>query len=165
MKAYVKRTFLYFLYNELAFLIGGIAGGIVGLALHIILREYISRDLVYGVSLTVFTAVAIVYLLQREAYEKRQFSLKSIILSVLPVFALRWVLVFLTGNPAIFLCGGASSFTSILYPDAETHGALLLALVLLDLLIHLPAFLLGAYWGYRRRKQETDELTEHSKQA
>jgi len=158
MKAYAKRSFLYFLYNELAFLIGGILGGIAGLALHLILGDHVSRDLLYGITVTLFTCVAIVYLLQREAYEKRQFSLKSIILSVLPVFALRWVLVFLTGNPAIFLCGGASSFTSILYPDAETHGALLLVLVLLDLLIHLPAFLLGAYWGYRRRKQETDEL-------
>ncbi len=164
MKAYAKRSFLYLLYNELAFLIGGILGGIAGLALHLILGNYVSRDLLYGITVTLFTCVAIVYLLQREAYEKRQFSLRSIILSVLPIFALRWVLVFLSGNTAIFLCGGASLFSSFLYPDAETHSPLLLSLILLDLLFHLPAFLLGGYWGYRRRERETDVLTQHGKQ-
>ena len=140
-------------------------GGIAGLALHLILGNHVSRNLLYGITVTLFTCVAIAYLLQREAYEKRQFSLSSIILSVIPVFALRWVLVFLSGNPAIFLCGGASLFSSSLYPDTETHGPLLLTLILLDLLIHLPAFLLGGYWGYRRRKRETDALTRHGKQT
>lgn len=161
MKAYAKRIFLYFLYNELAFLIGGILGGIVGLALHIILREYISRDLVYGVSVTVFTSAAIVYLLQRETYEKRHFSYKAITFSVIPIFVLRWVMVFLSGNTAIFLCGSAALFTEVLFPNTETEHTLLLALILLDLLIHLPSFVGGGYLGYQRRKKETNALTKH----
>ncbi len=165
MKAYGKRSFLYLLYNELAFLIGGILGGFAGLALHLILGNHVSRDLLYGIAVTVFTCLAIAYLLQREAYEKRQFSLKTIIPCVLSVFVLRWVLVFLFNNTAIFVCGGASLFVTFLFPDAEKQGPLLLTLILLDLLVHLPAFLLGGYWGYRRRKRETDVLTQHGKQT
>ena len=163
MKTYGKRTILYLAYNVLAFLAGGIAGGLAGLALHLILGDYISRDLVYGVAVTLVVCVTIVYLLQREAYEKRQFSPLSILLSVLPCFVLRWVPVFLSGNTAIFFCGGASLFASFLFPDAETHTPLLFTLILLDLLIHLPAFLLGGWWGYKRRERETNALIGHNK--
>ena len=164
MKAYVKRTFLYLLFQELAFLVGGIVGGLAGLAFHLILGNYISRNLVYGVTVTLFTCITMGYLLQREAYEKRQFSPLSILLSVLPCFVLRWVPVFLSGNTAIFFCGSASLFASFLFPDAETHIPLLFTLILLDLLIHLPVFLLGGWWGYKRRKKETEALTNHERQ-
>ena len=156
MKPYKKRTLLYLIYNELAFLISGLGGGAIGLALHLILGNTINRALLYGIACTLVTCAALFYLSQREAYEERQFSLKSIALSVLPAFALRWLLVFLLdGNTGFLLCGSASMFT-----DGETVAELLITLVCFDLLIHLPSFLLGGWWGCHRRKQETEALIQ-----
>ena len=154
MKSYGKRTFLCLVYNELAFLVGGLLGGIIGLILHLILGNAANRDLLYGVTTALVICAALFYLTQREAYEERQFSPKAIVLSVLPVFVLRWLVVFLSkGDQGILLCGSASLFT-----DGETVAELMITLICFDLLIHLPAFLLGGWWGYRRRKRETEAL-------
>ncbi len=154
MKSRTKKTLLYLIYNELAFLVGGIGGGVIGLAWHLILGNSVNRALLYGITCTVVICAALLYLMQRDAYEERQFSPKAILLSVLPVFAFRWLLVFLLGgNTGVLLSGSASMFT-----DGETVAEVLITLVAFDLLLHLPAFLLGGWWGYHRRKRETDEM-------
>lgn len=154
MKAF-KKAFLYFAYNELAFFTGGIVGGGLGLATHLILGNAVNRTLLYGVTSTLTICAALFYLTQREAYEERRFSPASTVLSALPGFVLRWLLVFLSkGDQGFLLCGSASMFT-----DGETVAELMITLACFDLLIHLPAFLAGGWWGCRRRRRETEALT------
>ena len=151
-----KQPFLYFVYGELAFLVGGIVGGGIGLALHLILGNAVDRTLLYGVATALVICAALFYLTQREAYDERRFSPAATILSALPGFALRWLIIFLSkGNQGILLCGSASLFT-----DGETVAEVLITLICFDLLVHLPAYLAGGWWGCRRRKRETEALTE-----
>lgn len=156
MKTY-KKTFLYFVYNELAFFAGGIIGGVLGLAMHLILGNHVDRTLLYGLTGTLATCAALFCLMYRDAYEERQFPLKTATLAILPGFALRWLLVFLLdGNTGFLLCGSASMFT-----DRETVAQLLSTLICFDLLLNLPAMLVGGWWGCRRRRRETETLTNH----
>ena len=151
-----KQPFLYFIYGELAFLVGGIVGGGIGLALHLILGNAVNRDLLYGVTTALVICAALFVLMQRETYEARRFSPAATVLAALPGFLLRWLVVFLSkGNQGILLCGSASLFT-----DGETVAEVLITLICFDLLVHLPAFLAGGWWGYRRRRRETEALTE-----
>ena len=149
-----KKTFLYFIYNELAFFVGGILGGFLGLALHLIFGNHVDRTLLYGITGTLATCAALFFLMLRDAYEERHFPLKTVCLAILPGFAFRWLLVFLRhGDPGFLLCGSASMFT-----DGETLAMLMITLIGFDLLIHLPAMLLGGYLGYRNRKRETEAM-------
>lgn len=151
-----KKTLLYFIYNELAFFAGGIFGGFLGLALHLILGNRVDRTLLYGITGTLATCTALFLLMLRDAYEERQFPLKKACLAILPGFMLRWLVVFLSkGDQGFLLCGSASMFT-----DGETVAAVLITLICFDLLIHLPAMLLGGWWGCRNRKRETEALTK-----
>ena len=150
-----KKTVLYFVYNELAFFTGGIVGGGLGLALHLILGNRVDRTLLYGITGALATCAALFLLMLRDAYEERQFPLKKACLAILPGFMLRWLVVFLSkGDQGFLLCGSASMFT-----DGETVAAVLITLICFDLLIHLPAMLLGGWWGCRRRRMETEALT------
>ena len=151
-----KKTFLYFVYNELAFFSGGIIGGFLGLATHLILGNHVDRTLLYGITGALATCAALFLLMLRDAYEERQFPLKAACLAILPGFALRWLVVFLrNGDPGFLLCGSASMFT-----DGETVTELTVTLICFDLLIHLPAMLLGGYLGYRKRQRETEAMTQ-----
>ena len=149
-----KKTFLYFAYNELAFFVGGIVGGFLGLATHLILGNHVNRTLLYGVTGTLATCAALFLLMLRDAYEDRQFPLKTATLAILPGFILRWLLVFLRkGDPGFLLCGSASMFT-----DGETVTELMITLIGFDLLINLPTMLLGGWWGCRRQRRETEAI-------
>lgn len=151
-----KKTLLYFIYNELAFFAGGTLGGFLGLALHLILGNRVDRTLLYGITGALATCTALFLLMLRDAYEERQFPLKKACLAILPGFMLRWLVVFLSkGDQGFLLCGSASMFT-----DGETVAEVLITLICFDLLIHLPAMLLGGWWGCRNRRRETEALTK-----
>ena len=145
-----KKTFLYFIYNELAFF----AGGFLGLAMHLILGNHVDRTLLYGITGALATCAALFLLMLRDAYEDRQFPLKKACFAILPGFVLRWLVVFLrNGDPGFLLCGSASMFTS-----GETVAELMMTLIGFDLLINLPVMLPGGWWGCRHQRQETEAM-------
>ncbi|MBQ7088056.1 MAG: hypothetical protein IJN04_00215 [Clostridia bacterium] len=161
MKRYIKRTALYLVYNELAFFVGGLAGGAAALALHLILGNGVNRNLLYGIVGILADGTVAFLLMQRETYEERHFSLKESLCSVLSVFAFRWLVVLLRGGDTGFLlCGSASTLWSAFFPLRDSIGTLMITLIAVDLLCLLPAFLIGGWWGLRRRKRETEALTQ-----
>ena len=162
MKRYMKRTTLYLVYNELAFFIGGLAGGAVALAMHLILGNNVNRTLLYGIVGVLADCAVAFWLMQRETYEERSFSIHATIGSLLSVFIFRWVIVLLRGGDTGFLlCGSASMLLSVFFPFRESVGTLMITLIAIDMLCLLPAFLAGGWWGLRRRKKEIETLTHH----
>lgn len=171
MKTYLKRTGLYYLYNTLA-----IFGGEMGAAIPVLILRAAFNTISYNTSSHLLTgfcseiciAAIIFYLMQRDAYEKRQFSLKAIIPPALTVCAIRWIIWYTSkGTAAFWVTGGATSFSPVLFPsvsfqfsNTETVICDLISTIVCDLFITLPAFILGAYYGYKRRQREINQMVK-----
>lgn len=171
MKSYLKRIGLFYLYNTLAIFAGTLIGVFPTLALRLVFQKTMNDAyLIQGLVCELTIVGVLVFLMQRECYEKRQFSFKSVVLPAGIVCVIRWLIWIATsGKIAFWVTGAASSFSSLLFPNisfafrnSETVFYNLLSTILCDFLFILPAFICGGYWGYRRRIRENEKMiSEH----
>lgn len=172
MKAYLKRTALYFAYMQLALMVMSFTSWFPML----LLRATVWPDMadtqpVQAVIGILFTIVILFILYYREGYETRRFSLRETLLSVIPIFTFQFVYVYVTdGSCPTLIVGMVGSLSDVLFPnmDVTANGlpesewlyAVLVALVIHQLLVCLMPILSGLYVGYKRRKNEVQKLQE-----
>ena len=124
--------------------------------------------LVYGILCYLCTISILFFLIQRDVYENRKFSFVTVVLPAILVCMIRWLIWYLSdGQAAFWVTGGATFFSPILFPDIsfqvinkESVLYDLIATILCDLLITIPAFIGAGLFGYRRRKREIEEMIE-----
>ena len=173
MKAFLKRTGLFYLYNTLAIFAGMLIAGIPALLLRSLFQpDALGSNLISGIIDTLCVMGLLFYLMQRDSYEKRVFSIKSVILPSILVCLIHWVLWYISSGKAAFWVTGSSIFFSpILFPNVSfeflTEEAVyyrLISTIIYDVLITIPVFIGGGYFGYWRRMHENKKMIETHKQ-
>ena len=175
MKRHLKRIGLFYLYNTLAIFAGTLIGVFPTLALRLVFQKDMSHAyLIQGLVCELTIVGVLVFLMQRECYEKRQFSFKSVILPAVIVCVIRWLLWIATsGKIAFWVTGAATSLSYVFFPNvsflfrnSETVFYNLLSTIICDFLFILPAFIGGGYFGYWRRMHENKKMIkEHEEQS
>ena len=172
MKAYLKRTLLYFLYIQLAFMVMSFTSWFPML----VLRATVWPDMadahpVQAVVGVVFTVVILFIIFYREGYESRRCSLWGTISSMAPIFAFQFIYVYVKrGLCPTLIVGMVGDLTDVFFPniDVKANGlpepewlpTVLWMLAAHQLLVCLSSILLGLYAGYKRDKNEVKEMTE-----
>lgn len=170
MKAYLKRTLLYFLYIQLALMIMSFTSWFPML----LLRATVWPDMadaqpVQAVIGVLFTIIILFIAFYREGYESRRFSIINTLLSITPIFLFQFIYVYAThGQCPTLIVGMVGSLTDVLFPhmDVKVNGLpesnslhlVLLVLIAHQLLVCLSSILIGLYAGYKRRKNEVEAL-------
>ncbi len=175
MKFFLKRTGLFYLYNTLAIFAGMLASGIPTLLLRSIIQpDSLGSNIISGIIDTLITMGILFFLMQRDVYERRVFSFKSVILPAITVCAIRWGLWYVSSGKAAFWVTGSSLFLSpIMFPninfDFLTKEAVyyrLISTIVFDVIVTLPIFIGSGYFGYKRRIRENEKMIkEHEKKA
>ena len=177
MKLFLKQTGLFYLYNTLAIFAGELTAAIPIVILRAIFKTdgyTVASNLISGIGCYICTVSFLLFLMHRDIYENRKFSFTTVVLPAITVCVIRWIIWYLSkGNAAFWVTGGATFFTSILFPDTlldwgnpEYVQYHLISTIICDLLITIPAFLLGGYWGYKRRINENKKMIkEHEEQT
>ncbi|MBE6806513.1 MAG: hypothetical protein E7527_00655 [Ruminococcaceae bacterium] len=174
MKSFLKRTGLYYLYNTLAIFAGELIGVFPTLALRLVFQETMNDAyLIQGVVIELSIVGVLFFLMQRDIYEKRQFSFKTVMLSALIVCIVRWLLwIGTSGKIAFWVTGGATSFSPVFFPNvsfvfwnSETVFYDLLSTIICDILFILPAFIGGGYYGYWRRVKENEKMIKEHEET
>ncbi len=175
MKLFLKRTGLFYLYNTLAIFAGTLIAGIPALLLRSAFQpDAFGSNIISGIIDTLCVMGLLFFLMQRDIYERRIFSIKSVILPSITVCFIRWVLWYISNGKAAFWVTGSSTFFSpILFPNVSfeflTKEAVyyrLISTILYDMVITIPVFVGGGYFGYWRRMHENKKMAEtHEKQT
>lgn len=174
LKPFLKRTGLFYLYNLLAIFAGTLIAGIPTLLLRSTFQpDALGSNLITGIIDTLCVMGLLFFLMQRDVYERRVFSLKTVVFPVIIVCSIRWLLWYVSGGKAAFWATGSSVFFSpILFPNISfefhTEEAVfyqLICTIIFDLLITVPVFIGGGYFGYWRRKHENKKMIETHEQA
>lgn len=176
MKLFLKRTCLFYAYNTLAIFAGELTAAIP----IVILRAFFELDgytvgsnLLTGIICYLCTVSFLLFLMHRDIYENRKFSFTTVVLPALCVCIIRWAIWYISkGEAAFWVTGGATYFTMILFPDTllgwgnpayvQYH---LISTIICDLLITMPAFLLGGYWGYQHRVNENKKMIKEHEES
>lgn len=170
MKAYLKRTLLYFLYMQLALIIMSFTSWFPMLLLRAtVWPDMADTQSVQAIIGILFTIIILFIAFYREGYETRHFSVINTLASILPIFIFQFIYVYTThGQCPTLIVGMVGSLCDVLFPymDVKANGLpeqeslhfVLLTLVAHQLLVCLTSILIGLYAGYKRRKNEVDEL-------
>ena len=175
MKRYFKRTILFYLFNTLAIFAGELIAAIPVLIVRAVFETdayTTDSNLITGIFCEVCIVTILLYQMRRDSYETRQFSLQATVLPAITVCVIRWIIWYLSkGEAAFWVTGGATYFTRILFPDVslifgKSDYVLyhLISTIICDILITIPAFLVGGYWGYRRRINENKRMIQDHEQ-
>lgn len=176
MKLFLKRTFLFYLYNTLSIFASELTAGIPVVILRACFHwdaYTIQSNLISGVGCYIGTVSFLLFFMHRDIYENRKFTFTTVALPAITVCVIRWIIWYLSsGKAAFWVTGGATFFTSILFPDTlldwgnpayvQYH---LISTISCDLLITMPAFLLGGYWGYMHRIVENKKIIKEHEES
>ncbi len=177
MKLYLKRTFLFYAYNTLAIFAGELLTSIPAIILRAVFEmdAYTTQSyLVYGVGCYLFTVSILLFLMHRDVYENRKFSITTVVLPAITVCVIRWFIWYITdGKAAFWVTGGATFFSPLLFPavsfeflNEDSVLCDLITTIICDTLITIPAFLLGGFWGYKHRINENKKMiAEHKEKS
>lgn len=171
MKFFLRRTGLFYAYNTLAIFIGSMVSAIPIVLLRAIFQTdayTFESNLITGLVDLIIISGILLFLIQREVYETRQFSFTSIILPTIIVCVIRWSIWYFSKGGAAFWVTGASTYFSPLifhnvYFGVKNHESVLYDLfstIICDVLVTIPIFIGSSYWGYKRRKREIEEMIE-----
>ena len=176
MKVFIKRTGLFYLYNTLAIFAGELSAAIPV----VILRAFFHMDaytvesnLISGFVCYLCTIGFLLFLMHRDVYENRTFAFTTVVLPALTVCLIRWLIWYISkGKAAFWVTGGATFFSMILFPNVsfelvnkEAVIYHLISTIVCDLLITMPAFLLGGYWGFKRRINENQKMIDQHEES
>ena len=165
---FLKHTGYTFLILQLSILIGLLLGGILAFPLRLLddLSER-QTELLYAVVVTLVAAISLFIAEFKDAYDKRQFDLKPFIGSFILIAILR-IPIGLFAEYGGTIAGCAGYLANVIFlkesqyyflnngVEALAKGITMLGI---DLLIYLPALLLGGYCGYKKHQNEIKELT------
>ena len=165
---YLKRTGYTFLILQLSILIGVLLGGILAFPLRLFddLSER-QTELLYAVVVTLVVAISLFIAQFKDAYDKRQFNFTQFIGSFILIAIIR-IPIGLIAEYGGTVAGCAGYLARVIFLsesqyyflhngiEALAEGITMLGI---DLLIYLPALLLGGYCGCKKHQKEIKELT------
>ena len=156
------------LYHPVSHFAGMMVGGLMSIFIGAIFERHwaVIGGVVEPLICTFFSLAILFYIFQMEAYERRSFKPWFIIATVIPFFIIQHIVVLLPDS-AFWINGSCTSmaqmiFPEIQYPWHEYPLQLLVTQFGLQLLVYLPTYLLGSYYGYQRRIRENEKMiAEH----
>lgn len=165
MKRYLKNAILLFLFHPVSYLAGSLIASIPGLVIAAIFEH--TRAVGHWVQFVLFLVLPLLFLfffIQREAYETRRFAPFFLIASCIPTFLLQSALV-LKQNYGAVIVGSVAVITEGLFPEEPQHIHYILTFIGLWLLVYIPVYLLAAYCGYKRRKNEINQMIQEHEES
>lgn len=164
MKTYLKRSALFILYHPVSHFAGMMAGGMLSLLIGAVFERHweAMNSIVEPIICTLIPLAILFYIMQMEAYEKRSFKPWSIIATAIPFFILQYIFI-LIPDSAFWINGDCTSIAQMIFPEVQypwhEYPLQLLATQLgLQLFAYLPTYLLGSYYGCRRRNRENEKM-------
>ncbi len=156
---YLKRTGLLFVAHPFAHWLGVLVGGVLSLIAAFILKENYPAysSAIEYVCLFTVPFISLFFLVQYfTGYDEADcFSPKAIISSILPLFAIQWIYLFIWG-PAFWLHGICPHITTLWLPKHTELWPDIVVLLGLQLFVYIPIYLYASRCGYRRKRKEAE---------